>query len=72
MKSSLADTPAPGNILPVKEGDNLQKAIDSAQCGDTLGLQAGAVFRGVFRFPDKACDDSHWIVLRSGAPDQSL
>jgi len=72
VKSSLADTPAPGHLLVVKEGDNLQEAIDSAKCGDTLALQAGAGFQGVFRFPDKSCDDTHWIILRTAAPDDSL
>lgn len=72
VKSSLADTPAPGRTRPVREGSDLQKAIDSAACGDTLALQAGSVFQGVFRFPDKACDDSHWIVVRTGADEESL
>ena len=35
-------------------------------------LQAGATFDGVFRFPDKSCDDSHWIIVRTSAPDASL
>ena len=72
VKSSLADTPAPRHVSLVKEGDNLQGAIDSAQCGDTLKLQAGAVFQGLFRLPDKSCDDSHWVVLRTSTPDESL
>ncbi len=72
VKSSLADTPALGHVHLVRESDNLQKAIDSAQCGDTLTLQAGAVFQGLFRLPGKSCDDSHWIVIRSSAPDESL
>src|ERR1039458_9459773 len=70
VKSSLADTPAPGHVRLVKEGDNLQEAINSAQCGDTLKLQAGAVFQGLFRLPNKSCDDSHWVVLCSAAPDR--
>lgn len=72
VKSSLADTPAPGNVRLVKESDSLQEAIDAAGCGDTLKLSAGAVFQGIFRLPDKSCDDSHWIVLRTSAPDESL
>jgi hypothetical protein len=72
VQSSLADTPAPGNVRLVKQGDKLQQAIDSAKCGDTLKLQAGAVFQGVFRFSDKSCDDSHWIVLRTDTPDENL
>ena len=72
VKSSLADTPAPGHIRVVKEGDQLQEALDSAECGDILELTAGAVFQGLFHFPDKSCDDAHWIVLRTSAPDESL
>ena len=72
VSSSIADTPAPGHVHLVKSGDNLQDAINSAACGDTLTLQAGAVFQGVFRFSGKSCDDSHWIILRSATPDGSL
>jgi hypothetical protein len=72
VKSSMADTPAPGAIREVKAGNDLQQAIDSAKCGETLKLEAGATFRGKFRFPQKPCDDAHWIVLRSGAPDSAL
>lgn len=72
VRSSMADSPAPGHAHLVRNGDNLQDAINSAACGDILTLQAGAVFQGVFRFPQKSCDDSHWIILRSAAPDSSL
>jgi hypothetical protein len=72
LQSAMADTPAPGQVRLVKEGDNLQDAIDNAKCGDTLQLQAGAIFRGLFRLPAKTCDDSHWIILRTSAPDSSL
>ena len=72
MRTTLADTPAPGHVHLVKGGDNLQEALDRAKCGDTLKLQAGATFTGVFRLPEKPCDDGHWIILRSSAPDDSL
>ena len=72
VQSALADTPASRQVRVVKEGDDLQDAIDNAKCGDTLKLQAGATFRGLFRLPDKHCDDSHWIILRTSAPDSSL
>ena len=70
--SQLADTPAPGKVINVSTNNNLQDAIDAAKCGDTLKLQAGATFRGLFRFPAKPCDDLHWIVLRTSAPNDSL
>jgi hypothetical protein len=72
VKSSLADTPAPGRVRIVKSGDNLQEAFDSAKCGDTLKLEAGATFRGIFRVPSKPCDDGHWIIVRTSAPDDNL
>ncbi len=72
IRSSLSDTPAPGRVRPVREGENLQNAINDAKCGDTLTLQAGATFSGVFRFPNKPCDDSHWIIVRSSASNEAL
>ena len=72
VKSALADTPAPGRVRTVKAGDNLQEALQSARCGDTLKLEAGATFTGVFRVPNKPCDDGHWIVVRTSAADSEL
>jgi hypothetical protein len=72
IKTSMADTPAPGRIYMVKEGDSLQQAINHAGCGDTIKLQAGAAFQGVIHFPDKPCDDAHWIVVRTSSSDETL
>ena len=72
MKSSFADTPAPGKVIPVKSGDNLQTALNNAGCGDTIKIEAGATFLGRFRLPKKSCDDAHWIVIRTSAPDDAL
>jgi hypothetical protein len=72
VESSLADTPTRGHVHVVKAGDNLQQAIDAAACGDTLKLQAGAVFTGSFRFPNKSCDDAHWIILRTSTDDGEI
>jgi hypothetical protein len=72
MKTSLADTPAPGKTHLVSQGDNLQNALDSAQCGDTLKLKAGSTFTGVFTLPAKNCDDAHWIIVRTDSPDSAL
>ncbi len=72
VKSALSDTPANGKTRIVKEGDALQQVIDNANCGDTLELQAGATFTGTFRLPAKSCDDAHWIILRTNAPDTAL
>jgi hypothetical protein len=72
MKTSLAETPAPGKTLLVSQTDNLQNALDSAQCGDTLKLKSGSTFTGVFILPAKTCDDAHWIIIRTDAPDSTL
>jgi hypothetical protein len=72
VRSALSDTPAPGKKIAVHTGDNLQSAINGASCGDTLELQAGEVFTGAFHFPQKPCDDAHWIIVRTSAPDSAL
>ena len=72
MKWSLADTPAPGKTIPVNAGGNLNSALASASCGDTIALQAGATFQGFVTLPAKPCDDQHWIVIRTSAPDTAL
>lgn len=72
LHSTLADTPAPGNTIPVNIGGDLQKALNSASCGDTIELHAGASFAGIFTLPANPCDDDHWIVIRTSAPDSLL
>ena len=72
VASSLADTPAPGSIVTVRSGDNLQAALDHAHCGDTVELQAGAVFTGVFTLRAQACDSAHWIIIRTSSADGLL
>ncbi len=72
VQTQLTETPTPGKVRLVKQEDNLQDALDSAKCGDTVKLQAGATFRGLFRLPAKPCDDAHWIILRTSASDDSL
>jgi hypothetical protein len=72
VASSMADTPAPGSVVNVNAGANLQTALNNAQCGNTLQLQAGATFTGIFEFPNKNCDNDHWIIVRTSAPDSAL
>jgi hypothetical protein len=72
LRTSLADTPAPGQVRFVKSDGNLQAALDGAACGDTIKLEAGATFTGRFLLPKKSCDDGHWIVIRASAPDKAL
>mgnify|MGYP003293829580 CR=1 FL=1 len=46
---------AAGKII-VKKGDDLQDAIDSARPGDTIEVEAGAVFKGPITLPAKTGD----------------
>src|SRR5205823_687189 len=72
VSSSLAETPAPGKTWKVASSDDLKSALDRAACGDTIALQAGAEFQGKFTFTAKNCDDKHWIIVRTSAPDSAL
>lgn len=72
VSSSLADTPAPGTVHFVSTPAALQAALNTAQCGDTVSLAAGTTFTGSFVFPGKSCDDKHWIIVRTSAPNSSL
>jgi hypothetical protein len=72
VKTDLADTPAPGSVIAVPKGGDLQQALNNAKCGDTIQLQAGAVYEGQFRLPAKNCDDYHWIIVRTSAANSSL
>jgi hypothetical protein len=68
----MAATPSPGTVIAVSAGGSLQGALNSANCGDTITIQAGAVFSGTFTLPAKSCDDQHWITIRTSAPNSSL
>ena len=57
VASSMADTPANGPIVTVNSGDDLQAALNNAQCGSIIQIQAGSTFIGKYRFPALACDD---------------
>jgi hypothetical protein len=72
LQTAMSDTPASGSTIQVSSGGNLQTALNNANCGDTISLQAGATFSGQFTLPAKACDDQHWIIVRTSAPDSSL
>jgi hypothetical protein len=72
VPSSLSATPAPGKTVTVHDGGDLSHALAEAACGDTIQLRAGATFTGNFLLPDKHCDASHWIILRTSAPDSKL
>jgi hypothetical protein len=52
-----------GRIVNVPAGGNLQAALDGAQRGDQIVLQAGATYTGNFVLPAKA--GTEWIVIRT-------
>jgi hypothetical protein len=72
IQTAMANTPALGITITVNSGGNLQAALNSARCGDTILLQAGATFSGSFKFPNKSCDNAHWIIVRTSSDDSLL
>ncbi|MBD0372873.1 MAG: hypothetical protein ICV60_18660, partial [Pyrinomonadaceae bacterium] len=56
--------------ITLRAGDDLQRAINDARPGDTILLEAGAVFTGTFTLPRKNGDA--FITIRTLAPDASL
>src|SRR5436309_10395096 len=59
-----------GTTITVASGGDLQAALNAAQPGDVITLQAGATFTGPFTLPNKA--GTGWITVRTSAPDSSL
>lgn len=56
--------------INVAAGGDLQAALNAAQPGDTILLQAGATFTGNFILPAKG--GTSYITLRSSAPDSAF
>lgn len=55
-----------GKSWVVNAGDNLQLALNNAQRGDEIVIQAGATFTGNFVLPAKSGNASNgWIVIRT-------
>src|SRR6266508_4140768 len=59
-----------GSTISVPTGGDFQNALDQAQLGDTITLQAGATYNGSFTLRPKS--GSGWIVIRTSAADSSL
>jgi hypothetical protein len=57
-----------GQVVRVRARGDLQQALDSAEPGDTIVLEAGATYTGTFMPPRKA--DGGWIIVRSSAQDR--
>src|SRR5207245_844491 len=59
-----------GTTIAVSSGGDLQAALNAAQPGDVITLQAGATYTGPFTLPNKT--GTGWITVRTSAPDTSL
>src|SRR5215475_4906355 len=59
-----------GRTITVNAGGDLQSAIDQAQPGDAVELQAGATFTGNFVLPNKT--GTGWVTVRASTPDANL
>src|SRR5262249_12847716 len=66
-KVDTSPPPPPTRTIAVAAGGDLQAALNAAQPGDLIALEAGATFTGNFRLPLKS--GNGWIVVRSAAPD---
>src|SRR5580765_4422891 len=71
--TATASSPGPpptGGVVTVNAGGDLQAAIDNAQPGDTIVLQAGATFTGNFVLPDKS--GSAYVTITSSGDRSRL
>ncbi len=62
--------PPTGKTIAVAGGGDVQAALNAAQPGDVITLEAGATFTGPFTLPNKT--GIGWIIVRTSAPDSSL
>ena len=70
---STASASTLASTLVVRAGEDLQAAINQAQPGDTIQLEAGATFTGNFVLPAKSgANDQNQIIIRSSATDTDL
>jgi hypothetical protein len=70
LSVETAHPPATGRTIAVPAGGDFQAALNAAQPGDVITLEAGATFTGPFQLPAKS--GSGWIVVRTSALDGKL
>lgn len=59
-----------GSVIPVSADGDFQDALDLAEPGDVIVLEAGATFLGTFHLPAKS--GAGWIIVRTSTPDRLL
>ena len=68
LNTALSATPSNGRVVRLRASDNLQRALDGAQCGDRILLPAGATFTGNFVI-GRECNATAWVtVMTDGCP----
>jgi hypothetical protein len=68
LPRAIVDTaaaPVTGTTRRARNGDELRRSLDAARLGDTIVLDAGAVFAGPFTLPSKT--GKGWITIRTSA-----
>jgi len=60
-----------GKTIVVAAGGDFQAALNTAQLGDVITLEAGATFTGPFILPNKTTGTG-WIIVRSSTADANL
>ncbi len=71
LPAVYVDTSMPeqtGSVMNVAAGESVQNAIDNAQPGDTIVLEAGVTWTEEVHLKDKG-GSSDWIVIQSSAMD---
>lgn len=59
-------TPSTGKLITVAAGSDAVAAMNSANCGDSIQLEAGAAFTiAPVNLLRKNCDSKHWISMTS-------
>jgi len=71
LDTAIDSTPSPGKVISVSARQDVSAALQTAACGDTISLQAGATY-APFVLPAKNCDAAHWITIRTSAADSQL
>jgi hypothetical protein len=71
MNTAIESTPSPGKVISLSARQDVSAALQTAACGDTISLQAGATY-APFVLPPKNCDAAHWVTIRTSAADSQL